>query len=54
MLEYGKIDINEGMIMTLIKIYLLVKNVGYAVIGILLIKTLIIKNICVMIVMICL
>ena len=41
-------------VLTLIKIYLLVKNVGYVVIGILLIKTLIIKNTCVMFVMICL
>ena len=40
MLEYDKIDINEG--------------IGYVVIGILLIKTLIIKNTCVMVVMICL
>ena len=37
-----------------VKIYLLVKDVGYVVIGILLIKTLIIKNTCVMVVMICL
>ena len=41
-------------VLTLIKMYSLVKNVGYVVIGILLIKTLIIKNICVMVVMICL
>ena len=41
-------------VLTLIKIYLLVKDVDYVVIGILLIKTLIIKNTCVMIVMICL
>ena len=41
-------------VLTLIKIYLLVKDVGYVVIGILLIKTLIIKNTCVMVVMICL
>ena len=40
MLEYDKIDINEG--------------IGYVVIGILLIKTLIIKNTCVLVVMICL
>ena len=32
MLEYDKIDINE--VLTLIKIYLLVKDVGYVVIGI--------------------
>ena len=38
-------------VLTLIKIYLLVKDVGYEVIGI---KTLIIKNTCVMVVMICL
>ena len=41
-------------VLTLIKIYLLVEDVGYVVIGILLIKTLIIKNTCVMVVMICL
>ena len=41
-------------VLTLIKIYLLVKDVGYVVIDILLIKTLIIKNTCVMVVMICL
>ena len=41
-------------VLTLIKIYLLVKDVGYVVIGILLIKTLIIKNTCIMVVMICL
>ena len=52
MLEYDKIDINK--VLTLIKIYLLVKDVGYVVTGILLIKTLIIKNACVMVVMICL
>ena len=34
-------------VLTLIKIYLLVKDVSYVVIGILLIKTLIIKNTCV-------
>ena len=39
-------------VLTLIKIYLLVKDVDYVVIGILLIKTLIIKNTCVMVVMI--
>ena len=38
-------------VLTLIKIYLLVKDVGYVVIGILWIKTLIIKNTCVMVVM---
>ena len=32
MLEYDKIDTNE--VLTLIKIYLLVKDVGYVVIGI--------------------
>ena len=37
-------------VLTLIKIYCLVKNVDYAVFGILLIKTLIIKNTCVMVV----
>ena len=41
-------------VLALIKIYLLVKDVGYVVIGILLIKTLIIKNTCIMVVMICL
>ena len=41
-------------VLTLIKIYLLVKDVGYVVIGILSIKTLIIKNRYVMVVMICL
>ena len=41
-------------VLTLIKIYLLVKDVGYVVIGILLIKTLTIKNTCLMVVMICL
>ena len=35
MLEYDKIDINE--VLKLIKMYLLVKDVGYVVIGILLI-----------------
>ena len=35
MLEYDKIDINE--VLKLIKIHLLVKDVGYVVIGILLI-----------------
>ena len=38
-------------VLTLIKIYLLVRDVGYVVIGILLIKTLIIKNTCAMVVM---
>ena len=38
----------------LIKIYQTVNKVIYVVIGILLIKILIIKNICVMVVMICL
>ena len=41
-------------VLTLIKIYQQVKNVICAVFGILLVKTLIIKNIWVMVVMICL
>ena len=41
-------------VLTLIKMYLLVKDVDYVVIGILLRKTLIIKNTCVLVVMICL
>ena len=52
MLEYDKIDINEG---TDINKKMFNKRCGYyVVIGILLIKTLIIKNTCVMVVMICL
>ena len=52
MLEYDRIDLSK--VLTLIKVYQLVKNVTRVVIGISLIKILIIKNICVMIVMICL
>ena len=48
MLEYNRIDISEGID---IKKYILTSKL---VIGILLIKILIIKNICVMVVMICL
>ena len=52
MLEYDKIDINEGIDIN--KNILISKKFSYAVIGILLIKTLIIKNTCVMVVTICL
>ena len=51
MLEYDRIDLKES---TLIKIYQQVKNVICVVVGILLIKILIIKNICVMVATICL
>ena len=55
MLEYDRIDINEGIDVTKgIDVTMLVKNVGYVIIGILLIKILIIKKKCVMVVMTCL
>ena len=52
MLEYDRIDLSEGIDVN--KNILTTKNVICVVIGILLIKILIIKNICVMVVMICL
>ena len=50
MLEYDRIDLSEGI--DVHKNILTSKNVIYVVTGILLIKILIIKNICVMVVMI--
>ena len=52
MLEYDRIDLSEGIDIN--KKILTSKNVICAVIGILLIKILIMKNIHVMVVMICL
>ena len=52
MLEYDKIDINEGIDIN--KNVLISKKRWLWVIGILLIKTFIIKNTCVMVVTICL
>ena len=52
MLEYDRIDLSEGINTN--KNILTSKNVICVVIGILLIKILIIKNICVMVAMICL
>ena len=50
MLEYDRIDLSEGIDIN--KYILTSKNVICVVIGILLIKILIIKNLCVMVVMI--
>ena len=52
MLEYDRIDLSEGIDNN--KNILTSKKVIYVVIGILIIKILIIRNICVMVVMICL
>ena len=52
MLEYDKIDINEGINVN--KINYSVKNLLYVTIGILLIEILIIKNTYAMVVTICL
>ena len=53
MLEYDRIDLSEGIDVNK-SISTSKKNVTRVVIGISLIKILIIKNICVMVVMICL